>query len=138
MSPEQSDEESTLVKSLLGVAAVAGASVIAESSESMDLGWNGSRPDLSAVIELDNQYRFTVGNDGAAFDYILARGEFGQDALLLGVSVRMDQKVWGACPPWSELELHEGWNVWSNSTRVRYGSGPELQIGGALGVKYTF
>ena len=63
-------KKSTLVKSLLGVTAVAGsASVIAESSESMELSVGMAvDQDLSAVIELDNQYRFTVGNDGAAFD----------------------------------------------------------------------
>ena len=31
---------------------------------------------LSVVVELDSSYRFTIGNDGAAFDYILQRGEF--------------------------------------------------------------
>ena len=31
---------------------------------------------LSAVLEVNNQYRFTLGNDGAAFDYIIQRGSF--------------------------------------------------------------
>ena len=74
-------KKSTLVKSLLGVAAVAwSASVIAESLEPMELSVGMAvDQNLSAVFELNHQYRFTLGNDGAAFDYILARGEFGQD-----------------------------------------------------------
>ncbi|MFN3014880.1 hypothetical protein ACK1CN_02955 [Vibrio coralliilyticus] len=140
-------KKSTLVKSLLGVAAVAGsASVIAESSESMDLSVGMAvDQDLSAVIELDNQYRFTVGNDGAAFDYILARGEFGQEVPFTwyvgaGAWSEWDHKEFGARVPLGlNWNFSEGWNMYGQiQPELDMYSGPELQIGGALGVKYTF
>lgn len=31
---------------------------------------------LSAVLEIDDQYRFTLGNDGTAFDYLFQQGTF--------------------------------------------------------------
>jgi len=59
------------------IIAVTSAPVLAEEPAATDLAV-GMAVDqqLSVVVELDSSYRFTIGNDGAAFDYILQRGEF--------------------------------------------------------------
>ncbi|MGF1908248.1 hypothetical protein L4C38_02275 [Vibrio kasasachensis] len=99
---------------------------------------------LSVVVELDNQYRFIVGNQGAAFDYIAKRGQFDTQEPIswyagiggwgewddgfgvripLGVNYQVSPgwQVYGQVQP--ELDMHKGW---------------ELGIGAALGAKYHF
>lgn len=101
---------------------------------------------LSAVLSVDNTYRFTVGNKGGAVDYIFKRGQFenlraplswyvGGGAwsqwdhdeygarLPVGVSYPATRRLEMYAQVHPELDLHDD---------------PELQLGAALGVKYHF
>lgn len=100
---------------------------------------------LSAVVELDNTYRFTVGNDGGAFDYILKRGSFDENTPVswyvgVGGWSEWDHKEFGARVPLGlKWDISQGWEMYGQvHPELNLYSGPELQIGGALGVKYTF
>ncbi|MBA5761842.1 hypothetical protein H2O73_05720 [Vibrio sp. 404] len=99
---------------------------------------------LSVVVELDNQYRFIIGNQGAAFDYIAKRGQFNTEEPVnwyvglggwgewddgfgvrvpLGVSYQVSDgwQLYGQVQP--ELDMHKGW---------------ELGVGAAMGATYHF
>lgn len=99
---------------------------------------------LSVVVELDEQYRFIIGNQGAAFDYIAKTGQFDTEEPIewyvglggwgewddgfgvrvpLGVNYQVSQgwQIYGQVQP--ELDMHKGW---------------ELGIGAAAGAKYHF
>ncbi|NOH79214.1 hypothetical protein F0231_05605 [Vibrio sp. RE86] len=100
---------------------------------------------LSVVVELDNSYRFTLGNDGAAFDYILQRGEFeGNTPVSWYVGVggwsEWEGKEFGARVPLGlKWDISQGWEMYGQvHPELNLYSGPELQIGGALGIKYNF
>ncbi|EGU31924.1 hypothetical protein OTK51_01115 [Vibrio scophthalmi] len=126
-------------------ATVLSAQALASSEQPTDLAV-GMAVDqqLSVVVELDNQYRFIIGNQGGAFDYIAKRGQFNTEEPIdwyvgvggwgewdgdfgarvpLGVSYQVSQgwQVYGQVHP--ELNMHRGW---------------ELEIGAALGAKYHF
>ncbi|MFC3022906.1 hypothetical protein ACFODT_03560 [Vibrio zhugei] len=101
---------------------------------------------LSAVLSVDNTYRFTIGNQGGAVDYIFKRGQFenlraplswyvGAGAwsqwdhdefgarLPVGVSYPVTKRLEMYAQVHPELDLHDD---------------ADLQLGGALGVKYHF
>ncbi|MBW3696557.1 hypothetical protein EK599_12705 [Vibrio sp. T187] len=99
---------------------------------------------LSVVVELDNQYRFTVGNEGAAFDYIIKRGDIEAD---VPISWYVGVGGWGEweddfgarVPLGVKVNFHDGWNAYAQvHPELNLYTGPELQIGGALGVTYKF
>lgn len=101
---------------------------------------------LSIVLDVSDEYRFILGNQGAAFDYIFKRGQFDDPSIPvtwyvgaggwsqwdydefgvrvpLGVSWAANQyiNVYGQVHP--ELDLY---------------SGPNLQLGAAVGITYRF
>lgn len=101
--------------------------------------------ELSAVLELDNTYRFTLGNDGAAFDYILKRGRFDANTPVswyvgIGGWSEWDHKEFGARVPLGlKWDISKGWEMYGQvHPELNLYTGPELQIGGALGIKYSF
>jgi len=121
-------------------------SVFAEETTATDLAlgmaWD---QDLSVVVELDNQYRFTIGNEGGAFDYIVKRGQFDAHTPVswyvgVGGWSEWDHKEFGARVPIGlNWNLSQGWNMYGQiQPELNLYSGPELQIGGAFGIKYTF
>ncbi len=61
---------------LVGLAVLTSMQVSASESDTQLAVGMAFDQGLSAVVELDNKYRITVGNDGGAFDMILKRGEF--------------------------------------------------------------
>lgn len=100
---------------------------------------------LSAVLEINDQYRFIVGNDGAAFDYIIQRGSFNQ------ADIPFDWYVGGGA--WAEWDddfglrvpLGVDWQATSNMNiygqvhpELNMHSGVELQLGAAIGATYHF
>ncbi|MCK6262088.1 hypothetical protein KP803_02225 [Vibrio sp. ZSDE26] len=99
---------------------------------------------LSVVVELDSQYRFTIGNKGAAFDYILKRGSFEDD---LPLSWYVGAGAWGEwdhdfgvrVPLGLSVDLPHGWDMYAQvHPELNLYKGPELQIGAAVGIKYAF
>ncbi len=54
----------------------------ASEAPNLEVGFLAVDQDLSVVVEFDQKYRATVGNDGAAFDYIFKRGQFETEAPL--------------------------------------------------------
>ncbi|MGC9402935.1 hypothetical protein ACP43V_10835 [Vibrio genomosp. F10 str. 9ZC157] len=99
---------------------------------------------LSVVVELDSQYRFTIGNTGAAFDYIIERGVFESDSPL---SWYVGAGAWGEwehdfgvrVPLGLSVELPKGWDMYSQvHPELNLYKSPELQIGAAVGIKYAF
>ncbi|WP_419723740.1 hypothetical protein [Vibrio sinaloensis] len=101
--------------------------------------------DLSVVVEIDNQYRFTIGNDGGAFDYIISRGEFDQSmpvSWYVGVGgwSEWEGKEFGARLPLGlKWDISKGWNMYGQiHPELDLYSGAKLQVGGALGIKYSF
>ncbi|MEF1291588.1 hypothetical protein [Vibrio sp. M260118] len=135
------------VAALLGVAALFGSAfAVAEEPKSTDLTV-GMAVDqqLSVVVELDHQYRFIVGNDGGAFDYILKRGSFEANTPVTwyvgaGGWSEWDGKEFGARIPLGlNWNLSKGWDMYGQvHPELNLYGGPELQIGAALGVKYSF
>lgn len=100
---------------------------------------------LSAVLEIDDQYRFTLGNDGTAFDYLFQHGTFDNP------DVPVDWYVGaGGWAEWDDdygvrLPIGLDWEITKQITaygqvhpELNFHGGPELQLGGALGVTYSF
>lgn len=100
---------------------------------------------LSAVLEIEDQYRFTVGNDGAAFDYLFKKGNFNANTLLtwyvgVGGWGSWDDDEFGPRVPLGvDWAFSPGWNMYGQvHPELDLDSGPDLQIGAALGVTYSF
>ncbi|MEL7293870.1 MAG: hypothetical protein AAGJ78_08590 [Pseudomonadota bacterium] len=100
---------------------------------------------LSVVGELDRQYRFTLGNDGGAFDYIITRGQFDSDTPVswyvgAGAWSEWDGHDFGARVPLGlALDVSKGWSMYGQvHPELNFYRGPELQVGGALGMTYRF
>lgn len=133
---------------LLAVALCPLSAMAAETAQTPDKLSLGLAMDkgLSAVAELGNQYRFTVGNEGGAFDYILTRGSFDANVPFtwyVGVGGYVDwddNDDFGARVPLGlNWQVSKGWDVYGQiHPELNLYSGPELQLGGAVGVKYTF
>lgn len=122
--------------------ALSSFSSFAEQGLSAGMAWDQG---LSAVLEIDDQYRFTAGNDGAAFDYIFARGQFNADTPFTwyvgaGAWSEWDHDEFGARIPLGvDWEFSQGWNMYGQvHQELDLYSGPELQIGAAFGVTYSF
>ncbi|WP_299687792.1 hypothetical protein [uncultured Vibrio sp.] len=100
--------------------------------------------DLSVVAEFAQKYRVTIGNDGAAFDYIFQRGQFQTEAPLswyVGAGAWADwHDDFGLRLPLGvKANFYEGWNVYAQiHPELDMYKGLELQVGGALGVTYKF
>ncbi|WP_165311851.1 hypothetical protein [Vibrio ziniensis] len=100
---------------------------------------------LSVVFEIDDQYRFILGNGGIAFDYIFANGSFGSN-------VPFDWYVGGgAWTDWDaddlgvrlplglDWQINDKFDVYGQiHPEVNFDDGAELQIGAALGLTYHF
>lgn len=100
---------------------------------------------LSVVVELDNQYRFTLGNDGAAFDYIFKAGQFDSSmpvTWFVGVGgwAEWEKEAFGARLPLGlNWDIGQGWDVYGQiQPAIDLYSGAELQVDGALGIRYAF
>ncbi|RSD27921.1 hypothetical protein [Vibrio pectenicida] len=140
-------KRSTLVRGVLGFAVLT-ASATASAEGKGAHQWSAGMAfdqDLSAVVELDDKYRLTLGNDGAAFDYIIARGEFDTDVPLTwyigsGAWSEWDHDEFGVRVPLGvNWNFHKDWDMYGQiHPELDLHGGAELQIGGALGVKYTF
>lgn len=99
---------------------------------------------LSVVVELDSQYRFILGNQGAAFDYIFKRGDFNGEVPLnwyvgLGGWAEWDDDFGVRLPLGVDFQLSKGWQLYGQvHPQLNLYKGPELEVGGALGIKYQF
>ncbi|MEZ8825002.1 hypothetical protein AB6E04_11610 [Vibrio amylolyticus] len=99
---------------------------------------------LSVVVELDSQYRFTVGNKGAAFDYIIERGRFDTE---MPLSWYVGAGAWGEwehdfgarVPLGLKFDLPKGWDMYAQvHPELNLYKKLHLQIGAAVGIKYSF
>lgn len=130
---------------LVGLAVLTSMQVSASESDTQLAVGMAFDQGLSAVVELDDKYRITVGNDGGAFDMILTRGEFEEGLPLTwyvgaGAWSEWDHKEFGARIPLGlNWDLSRGWDMYAQiQPELNLYKGPELQIGGALGIKYSF
>lgn len=134
------------VSLIILLASVFSGTALANDSDptelSVGMAWD---QDLSVVVELDQTYRFTLGNEGGAFDYILRRGEFEGDLPVtwyvgVGGWSEWDHKKFGARIPLGvNWEMSKGWDAYGQiQPELNLYSGAELQLGGAVGIKYTF
>lgn len=131
--------------SLFGsIALLSSINAIAQQPTDIELGMVFDQG-LSVVAELDNKYRFTVGNDGGAFDYLLAHGEFDANSPMtwyagVGGWSEWDHKEFGVRVPLGlNWDLTRGWNLYGQvHPELNFYSGLKLQVGAAIGVKYRF
>lgn len=100
---------------------------------------------LSVVFEIDDQYRFILGNDGAAFDYIFAQGSFNSPDVPFGWYVgggawaEWEDDFGARLPLGINWQFNNGFNLYGQvHPEVNFYGGPELQIGAALGLTYHF
>lgn len=115
------------------------------ASESKDLSV-GMAVDqqLSVVVEIDKQYRGIIGNDGMAFDYIAKRGSFDQNmpvSWYVGVGgwYEWNDEFGLRVPLGLNWDLSKGWDLYAQiQPELELYKGPDLQIGGAIGIKYNF
>ncbi|USD41982.1 hypothetical protein J4N42_04470 [Vibrio sp. SCSIO 43135] len=127
-------------------AALASFSAYASESSETDLAV-GMAVDqqLSVVIEINDQYRAIIGNEGAAFDYIFANGSFDDSNNPLtwyvgaGAWGEWDHDFGMRVPLGLNVDLSKGWDLYGQiHPELNLYKGPELQIGAALGIKYSF
>ncbi|MGF1756311.1 hypothetical protein L4C33_22335, partial [Vibrio makurazakiensis] len=106
-------------KSILMSGALISVSPLLYASESADLEIGMAiDQQLSVVVELDSQYRFTVGNDGAAFDYIIKRGDIEAEipvSWYVGVGgwAEWDDQFGARVPLGVKVNFHDGWNAYA-------------------------
>ncbi|WGY47445.1 hypothetical protein [Vibrio sp. ABG19] len=100
---------------------------------------------LSAVLEVNNQYRFTLGNQGAAFDYIAKRGSFNNPDVpfdwYVGVGgwAEWDDDFGARVPLGLDWQINQNLNVYGQvHPELQLHNDTELQLGAALGVTYRF
>nr|WP_208638803.1 hypothetical protein [Vibrio rhodolitus] len=99
---------------------------------------------LSVVVELDEQYRFIIGNQGAAFDYIAKTGKFDTQEPVewyvgLGAWGEWDDGFGARVPLGINYQVSDGWQVYGQvQPELDMHKGWELGIGAALGAKYHF
>ncbi|ORT50327.1 hypothetical protein ST37_10645 [Vibrio sp. qd031] len=99
---------------------------------------------LSAVVRYDDQFQFSAGNDGMAFDYLFLDGSFDADVPFTwyvggGAWYEWDND-WGIRAPlglnWNFA--HE-WHAYAQvSPEWQIQDKSKLQIGGAIGLTYRF
>ncbi len=100
---------------------------------------------LSAVFEINNQYRFILGNDGAAFDYIFARGSFNNPDIPFdwyvggGAYTEWDDDFGARLPLGVNWQINNRFNLYGQvHPELNIDDGAELQVGAALGLTYHF
>ena len=100
---------------------------------------------LSVVFEIDDQYRFILGNDGAAFDYIIQRGSFNNPNVPFdwyvgaGGWAEWDDDFGVRVPLGLDWQINQNFNLYGQvHPELNLHSGPELQLGAALGITYRF
>lgn len=132
-----------IVPAALGsLLAVTSLPTLAEQGLSAGMAWDQG---LSGVLEIDDQYRITVGNDGAAFDYLFKKGSFNANTPLtwyvgIGGWGNWDNDEFGPRVPLGvDWSFSPGWNMYGQvHPELDLDSGPELQVGAALGITYSF
>ncbi len=99
---------------------------------------------LSVVVEIDKTYRGIVGNDGLAFDYIVKRGTFEQNIPITWYVGAGGWYEWGdefgiRVPLGVNWDISNGWDLYAQlHPQLDLYQGANLQLGGAIGVKYNF
>ncbi|MDF2155949.1 hypothetical protein [Vibrio sp. CAU 1672] len=130
-------------KFALLLAAIPCAVMAANDATDLSLGMAVDQQ-LSVVIELDNQYRGIIGNEGIAFDYIAQSGRLGTNAPVswyvgVGGWYEWDDPFGVRVPLGLNWDLSKGWDLYAQlHPELKLYKGPELQLGAALGVKYRF
>ncbi|HAS6164297.1 TPA: hypothetical protein I7158_01210 [Vibrio vulnificus] len=99
---------------------------------------------LSVVIELNQQYRGVIGNDGLALDYLAKKGTFNQDIPVtwyvgVGGWAEWNDDFGFRVPLGLNWDLTHGWDLYGQiQPELSLYKGAELQLGGAVGIKYQF
>ncbi len=101
---------------------------------------------LSAVFSVGDEYRFILGNRGMAFDYIFARGDLNLDYDLPsnwyvggGAWTQWDHDFGARMPIGMDVHLNKQLLVYGQvHPQLNLHSGPELEIGAAVGMTYRF
>lgn len=133
-----------LLVSLNGVAKEADSESYSQYEAAVGMGFDQG---LSAILELEQNYRLVLGNDGGAFDYIMQRGRFDNPDIPFDWYVGTG--IWTAWDKDEDLGLRAPLGLnWTYRKRINfYGQvHPELvlhdevklQLGGAVGITYKF
>lgn len=128
---------------MLVTAMLPGVALAASESKDLSVGMAVDQQ-LSVVVEIDKQYRGIIGNEGMAFDYIAKRGSFDQSMPVtwyvgVGAWYEWDDEFGLRVPLGLNWDLSKGWDLYAQiQPELELYKGPDLQIGGALGIKYNF
>ncbi|MBR9788751.1 MAG: hypothetical protein GYB40_12545 [Vibrionaceae bacterium] len=128
---------------ILAAGLVSGAAMAANGTSDLAVGMAVDQQ-LSVVVEIDNTYRGIIGNDGMAFDYIAKRGTFDQNIPVtwyvgVGGWYEWDDEFGVRVPLGVNWDLSQGWDVYAQlHPELDLYKGADLQLGGAVGVKYSF
>ena len=128
---------------LLAATILPSAVMAADGAKNFSVGMAVDQ-ELSVVVEIDDKYRGIIGNDGMAFDFIAKRGTFDQSMPLtwyvgVGGWYEWDDEFGLRVPLGLNWDLSKGWDLYAQiHPEVDFYKGPDLQIGGALGIKYNF
>ncbi|EJF4090211.1 hypothetical protein DFX34_RS11480 [Vibrio parahaemolyticus] len=130
-------------KIILAVGLISSSAMAANEPANLSVGMAVDQQ-LSVVVEVDNKYRGIIGNDGMAFDYIAKRGAFDQSMPItwyvgVGGWYEWDDEFGIRVPLGVNWDLSKGWDVYAQiHPELDLYKGPDLQLGGAVGVKYSF
>ncbi|EID0695797.1 hypothetical protein BBM25_07375 [Vibrio parahaemolyticus] len=130
-------------KIILAVGLISSSAMAANEPANLSVGMAVDQQ-LSVVVEVDNKYRGIIGNDGMAFDYIAKRGVFDQNMPItwyvgVGGWYEWDDEFGIRVPLGVNWDLSKGWDVYAQiHPELDLYKGPDLQLGGAVGVKYSF
>ncbi|ELB2961107.1 TPA: hypothetical protein ACPVYN_002540 [Vibrio parahaemolyticus] len=130
-------------KIILAVGLISSSAMAANEPANLSVGMAVDQQ-LSVVVEVDNKYRGIIGNDGMAFDYIAKRGAFDQNMPItwyvgVGSWYEWDDEFGIRVPLGVNWDLSKGWDVYAQiHPELDLYKGPDLQLGGAVGVKYSF
>ncbi|EOV6283035.1 hypothetical protein ACOQ0N_002911 [Vibrio parahaemolyticus] len=130
-------------KIILAVGLISSSAMAANEPANLSVGMAVDQQ-LSVVVEVDNKYRGIIGNDGMAFDYIAKRGAFDQNMPITwyvgaGGWYEWDDEFGIRVPFGVNWDLSKGWDVYAQiHPELDLYKGPDLQLGGAVGVKYSF
>lgn len=128
---------------ILTAGLTSGAAMAANGTSDLAVGMAVDQQ-LSVVVEIDNTYRGIIGNDGMAFDYIAKRGTFDQNVPVtwyvgVGGWYEWDDEFGVRVPLGVNWDLSQGWDVYAQlHPELDLYKGVDLQLGGAVGVKYSF
>ncbi len=130
-------------KIILAVGLVSNATLAANSAADLAVGMALDQQ-LSVVVEIGKTYRGIIGNGGMAFDYIVQRGKFDQDLPVtwyvgVGGWYEWDDQFGPRVPLGVNWNMHKGWDAYAQlHPQLNLYKGADLQLGGAIGVKYNF